>query len=294
MKRALRVAAAVLFVLLAACGAESVTADETPRSLGSGNVLFDVYFSRAEADINGDGRLEQIVFCAGTEQSTLTINGMAYALELAGLAQSFALTDIDTADGVLELAFTGAARELDEGEQLCTYLYRWDGTALYSIGLLEITSFESAAFDPADHFDGRGSVCFAVRTCEFTDVWYKGLFVCGEGRRLTERPYMTAPLHAPAILTLRENCVLLRAPDDWHLRECALWEASLPRDYADETVSCVPQTGETLTVTRVYGPYWFELTTADGLSGWLKCEGGQVQGYGRSATELLNGITIAG
>lgn len=296
MKKAWHMAAAALLLLLAGCGTESVSAAETPRSLGSGAVLFDVYISRADADLNGDGKLDRVVYCADAAQSTLTINGIAYTLELAQPAHSFAVTDIDAADGYLELAFTDAARELEEGERLCTYLYGWDGTALYSIGSMENTSFVCAAFNPSNHFDGRGSVYFTARTCEFTDVWYKAKFICGEGRRLTEQPYMTSPLYAPAILTARVNCVLLREPSDRLLKACTLWNAALPlsRDFADEWVSCVPKAGETLTVTRVYGPYWFELTTQDGFSGWLKCERGQVQGFERSASELFGGIAIAG
>ena len=295
MKRAWHMVAAVL-LMLAGCGTESVSAAETPRSLGSGAVHFDVYLIRAEADLNGDGKLDRIVFCADAGQSTLTINGIAYTLEFARPAHSFAITDIDTTDDYLELAFTDAARELEEGEQLCTYLYGWDGIALYSIGLMENTSFVCASFDPADHFDGQGRVYFTARTCEFTDVWYKAKFVCGEGRKLTEQPYVTSPLDAPSVLTVRENCVLLREPSDRLLKACTLWDAALPlaRDHSDEWVSCVPQSGEMLTVTRVYGPYWFELTTQDGLSGWLKCERGQVQGYERSASELFSGIAIAG
>jgi hypothetical protein len=282
---------------------------EAPDSAGTGGILFDIYLQRAEADIDLDGTAERVEFTAGENESTLAINGTAYPIGYAALAQRFAVTDIDTADSILEFAFTDAYYELADGEEACTYLYWWDGTQLYDMGPVVGLKFDGAwraGLHPADYFDGQGLVQYVTRTTEFTDVWYMGHFLCdGAERTLKEDYYATPPLFDPDPLTLKEYLVLLNKinsdyfkPDYYVIWDYASGYAMLPRSHSDEIVSFIPREGETLRIVRVYGQYWFKLEAADGKKGWLKCVDGKVQGVWQvmrwDAFDLFDGIVIAG
>ncbi len=341
-KCVLLVLAAVLFITLASCGTEpeptqtpkptneapaaTVTPSSTPVSTpsatpsptpfgeisdaaGENGILFDIYQQRAGADLNCDGTAEQIEFTAGEHESTLSINGTAYLVGYAALAQCFAVTDIDTADSILELGFTDQYYELADSEQAFTYLFWWDGTKLYDMGPVEGLKFDGpwrADLHPADFFDGKGLVQYVTRTTEFTDVWYTGHFLCdGAERKLKEDFYASDPLYEPDPLTLKTYCVLLKEIDSEYFKDeySVIWDygsgyGTFGRDYSDEIVAFIPQEGETLNVVRVYGQYWFKLKASDGKTGWLKCVDGKIQGIyqvmGWEAFDVFDGIVIAG
>lgn len=282
---------------------------ETPDSAGKNGILFDIYAQRANADLNLDGTAEQIEFAAGEDESTLVINGTAYPIGYAALAQCFAVTDIDTADDILEIALTDQYHELEDTEQAFTYLFWWDGTQLYDMGLVEGLMFDSfwrADLHPAAFFDGKGLVQYITRTTEFTDVWYMGHFICdGAERKLKEDFYASDPLYEPDPLTLRTYCVLLKEIDSEYFKDkySEMWDyggsyGTFGRNYSDEIVSFIPQKGETLNIVRVYGPYWFKLEASDGKTGWLKCVDGKIQGIyqvmGWESFDVFDGITFAG
>ena len=67
--------------------------------------MFDIYDTTAVADITGDGSDDVISFVAGASNSTLTVDGVAFTINKSNLAQKFAITDVDIADGMLEIAF---------------------------------------------------------------------------------------------------------------------------------------------------------------------------------------------
>jgi hypothetical protein len=282
---------------------------EAPDSAGENGILFDIYPQRAEVDINLDGMAERIEFAAGEEASTLYINGTAYPIEYAALAQCFAVTDIDTADSILELGFTDKYYEMADSEEAYTYLFWWDGEQLYDMGPAAGLKFDGpwrAELHPADFFDGQGLVQYVTRTSEFTDVWYMGHFLCdGAERALKEDFYAADPLYEPDELSLKTYCVLLKKIDSAYFDSeySVIWDyasgyATLPRDHSDEIVAFIPQEGEVLRIVRVYGQYWFKLEADDGKTGWLKCVEGKIQGIYQvmrwDAFDIFDGIVIAG
>jgi len=282
---------------------------EVPDSAGSGNVLFDIYVQRAKADLDADGIDEQIEFIAAKNSSVLTINGMAYTLGIGDLAQLFALTDVDSSDNILELAFTDKHRDLADSEAAFTYLYWWTGTNIVRMGDLRDVKFDGAwrsSFDPAKYFDAKGLIKHITRSEHLTDIWYTGHYKpSGSDRKLKEDSYVAKPLYNPGELVLRDSYILLKKIDSKYFKPeyYVMWDkasgmAMLDRDYSDDIISFVPQAGETLKITRVYGKNWFRLSASDGKYGWLKCVDSKLQGYhqvmGFYASDMFDGIIIAG
>ena len=278
---------------------------ETPDQVGSGDVLFDIYQKTALVDLDMDGADEEVAFKAGDAASELHINGETYPVDIKGLAQLFAITDVDDSDGMLELVFTDKYRELSGTDKVSSYLYWWDGTQLIKMGALTDVKFDGSfisAFDPAEVFDAKGTVMYPVQTREFADVWYMGHFICdGAARILKEDAYTVKPLNAQSPLTLKEYCVLLKKIDSTYfgMDYAVIWDyasgySTLGRDYSDDIVSFIPQAGEDLTIIRVYGAYWYKLQATDGKTGWLKCKDGKVQGYYQvmhyAASDIFDGI----
>lgn len=283
---------------------------ETPDHAGDAEVLFDIYKSQALVDLNRDGTPEEVAFTAGGSTSTLTINGTAYPVNKGGLAQCFAITDVDKADSTLEIAFTDKySSELADTEKPFTWLFWWNGTSITNMGGLMDVRFDGAwrtGFNPKKYFNAKGTVSCLTRTQEFSDVWYMGHYVPnGTDRKLKEDNYSAKPINEQSPLTLKHLCVLLKKIDSKYFTfgYDVIWDYAssggfLARDYTNSFVSFVPQAGEQLKVINVYGKYWFKLRAADGKSGWLKCVDMNVQGYYQvdhvTAADIFDGIVIAG
>ena len=281
----------------------------TPDQAGTDTVLFDIYQDRALADLNQDGTMERIEWVAGSSSSELRINDVPYAIPTAGLAQLFAVTDIDRSDGLLEIVLTEPYAELADTEFPYSHFFWWDGSDAISMGSVSELKFHGAwraAFNPAAFLDGDGLIMTRARSIELTDVWYTGHYIVeGAQRAIREKAYATAPLYPVEPLTARHDILLLKRIDSQYFGSdyAVLWDfasgtATLDRDYSDDIISFLPRAGESLQVVRIYGKYWFKLQAADGKSGWLKCVGGQVQGYyqvmGLTAADLFDGIFMAG
>ncbi len=291
----------------------SVFLADTPDSAGSGSVLFDIYESRALADLNGDGTDEELIFDANTSESILYINGTANTISVSGLAQLFAVTDVDTSDNLLELVFTD---EYDSGladtEFASSYVYWWNGSGLVSMGSLMDVKFAGSwrsAFDATKYFKANGEVYCLAHTTEFTDLWYmKQSKPDGGDRKLKEVLYATAPLFDPQPLTIKAGkaCLLLAHGDSTFFGSsyAPMWDyASYPHNLGraispTEDIVIIAQAGETLTIFRVLGPNWVKLETSDGYRGWIKVDDGKVLGYSKvmhfTAADIFDGIVIAG
>lgn len=282
---------------------------ETPDQAGDNAVPFDIYKSKGLVDLNQDGTPEQLEFTANAASSVFSINGTAYTINKSGLAQLFAITDVDKSDKILEIAFTDKYGDLADSEKAFTWLYWWNGTKLISMGGLMDVKFDGAwrsGFDPKKHFDGQGLVTCLTRTQNFSDVWYNGHYRCsGTNRKLKEERYATKPLNQQEPLALKEYCVLLKHADSKYFgsKYYVMWDyasgtSTFPRDYSDDAIAFIPQAGEQLKIVGVLGPYWFRLQAADGKKGWLKCIGMKIQGYYQvmhyNANDIFDGIIIAG
>jgi len=282
---------------------------ETPDHAGGDDILFDIYQNTALVDLNSDGTPEELEFTAGDASSTFCINGETFAVDKPGLAQLFAVTDVDNTDSILEFAFTETCRDLVDSEKAFTYLYWWNGSEIIRMGGLMDVKFDGAwrsGFHPEDHFDANGTVTCLTRTEAFSDVWYDGHYVCdGASRKLKEDLYVADPINPQPALTLKEYCVLLKKIDSDYFEPeyYVMWDyasgySMLSRDYADDIVAFIPQAGESLKIVRVYGKYWFKLRASDGKQGWLKCVDKKIQGYYQVmhyvADDIFDGILLAG
>ena len=110
---------------------------DTPDAAGEGGVMFDIYTQYALADLNKDGTNEQITFTAGEASSKLDISGSEFTVDLAGLGQVFAITDVNSADNWLELVFCAkynAGYASDIGARPSAFLFWWNGTKLIQMG----------------------------------------------------------------------------------------------------------------------------------------------------------------
>lgn len=286
---------------------------DTPDHAGSGNVLFDIYKSSAEVDLNKDGTPEQLEFTQGSTKSTLGINGTSYTINHPDLAQLFAVTDIDTSDSYLELVFTDKYNsDLADGEIPSSYLYWWNGTSLKEMGSLLSVKFDGSwrsGFDASLTFKGNGEVYCLARTTQLTDVWYlEQLKASGGGRKLQEVLYPTKPVIATAPLTIKTGkaCLLLAHGDSKFfgssynsMWDYASWPHSLGRaKNPNSDIVIIAQGGETLKIVGVLGPNWLKLQTSDGYKGWIKVVDGNVQGYYKvmhlTGADIFDGIVIAG
>lgn len=283
---------------------------ETPDKAGDDEDMFDIYESEASADLNQDGTPEEIKFTAGSSKSTLEINGKSYTVKHGGLAQLFAVTDVNKSDDILELAFTWKYdSDLADSEKAFTYLYWWTGSKLIEMGSLMDVKFAGGwrdDFDPKDHFDGKGLITCLARTEHFSDTWYKGRYKCkGSDRKLSEELYATKPVNQQERMTLKHDCLLLKHGDSKYFKSAyaAMWDDAgaygiFDRNYSDEAVSFIPQTGEQLKIVGVIGKNWFKMEASDGKKGWLKCIDKKVQGYyqvmGIDAYDIFEGIVVAG
>lgn len=289
---------------------------EVPDHAGSGEVLFDIYKNTALVDLNSDGTPEELTFTVSKNSATLQIDSKTYKIDRENLAQTFAVTDIDISDGILELAFTDRySDELADTEFPFTYLYWWNGEKLISMGGLMNMKFDGpwrSSFNPVNHLDAHGMVMCLTRTQNFSDVWYTGHYVPkGEDRKLKEDLYVADVLfHQDPLELIQDHMLLLKKISNTYFdfSYAVIWDyasnsggyAGKSRGYSDEIVAFIPQMGEKLTITKVYGKKWFKLQAADGKSGWLKCENMKVYGYWPvmgdyfSAYDLFDGIVVAG
>lgn len=287
---------------------------ETPDSAGSGELIFDIYEYKALADLNRDGAPEELEFVRGKSASTLLIGETEYTVDQKGLAQRFAVTDIDPADGTMELVFTAQYRsDLGDTEFEYSYLYWWDGAELKRMGALMDMVFDGAwrgGFRAKDHFDAEGKVFYLRRTQELTDLWYMGRFAPdGEDRKLKEESYTVKPLYNPEPLTVKAGaaCMLLTkiTSDYFGASHSGMWDlASYPHAEGRaigvdaDVFTVIAQPGEVLSIERVYGKHWVKLKTEDGYQGWIKVADHKTQGYDDvmywEVFDQFDGIVVAG
>ncbi len=263
---------------------------ELPNSLGSGDVLFDVYTRKVLIDLNGDGTAEEVEFTAGAEESQLAINGVVYPIARKGLAQRFAIVDVKKGDNILELLFTDGNAPLPDGKYHFSWLYWWNGTdTLFMGGLMDVWFGGEPIneFTPADYFDGNGLVKCLTATDEFTYIEYMGRYEpSGSGRKLKEKLYSADPVKAKKV-KCKQPCLLLEERTEkyyssawdyyWITNLAPYTEGRVPN--VDEGIAIIAQTDEQLTIIKVYGKHWFKLKTSDGYSGWINVADGAVKPY---------------
>ncbi|NLO35235.1 MAG: hypothetical protein GX112_02630, partial [Clostridiaceae bacterium] len=96
--------------------------------------------------------MERIEWVAGSGSSELRINDVPFPISIAGLAQLFAVTDIDRSDGLLEIVLTEPYAELADTEFPQSHFFWWNGSDVISMGTVSELKFHGAwrtAFNPA-------------------------------------------------------------------------------------------------------------------------------------------------
>lgn len=289
---------------------------EGPDSAGA-SVLFDIYQSSALVDINKDGTPEDITFTSGADKSTLEINGTAYDVPKPGLAQLFAVMDMDTSDKILELVFTDKYNaNLADSEKAFSWMYWWNGSKLISMGGLMDVKFDGnwrSAFKAEDVTDGKGQVFCLTRTQELTDIWYVAYYkTTGNDRKLYEWRHTAEPVNELEPLTCKTVC-LLQSNHDETSRDHNKYANSMYDYYwiptlepttlgriadPDEGIKLIARPDDKLTITGTYGPTWFKVKTQDGYVGWIYCKDKKVGAYnatvGWTAEDMFDGLVSAG
>ncbi len=286
-------------------------------SAGSGSLIFDIYQSAANRDVNFDGTDEEISFTSGASKSVLTINGKDYEVAKPNLAQRFAITDIDTSDKYMEFVFTDTYDDgLADSEKAYSWLYWWDGSKLILMGGLMDVKFDGAwrsTFKAADVINGKGQVSALARTQELTDIWYIAYYkTTGTGRKLYEWRHTAEPVNKLEPLTCKTVCLVqinhdeisrdvnkYMSSDYAHYWNPALTPTTIGRDIGpEEGIKVIVRPGEKLTILGTYGPTWFKVKTEDNLTGWIFCKEGKVGGYftvmGWKAEDMFSGLVVAG
>jgi hypothetical protein len=242
----------------------------------------------AGRDINYDGTDELITFTSGEDSSVLNINGTDYEVPKPGLAQCFAITDVNKKDKILEILFTDRYDpDLPEGKYAFSHLYWWNGTELIFMGGLMDVKFDGEwriGFQPTEHFDSNNTVMCLTDTDELTYLLYMGHYKpSGNKRKLEEVKYSTAPIGDVKKLKCKKPVLLLEELTSDYFNSAydyywtpSIWPYTAGRvPHVSEGVEIIAQPGEWLSIIKVYGKYWFKLKTSDGYSGWLKITNGK-------------------
>lgn len=286
---------------------------DTPDKAGEKGVQFDIYINYAMADLDGDGTPDQVELTAGDASSEITIDGVTYAVNKPGLAQLFAIVDVDKSDKTLEIVLTDKFDAgLADSEKAFSWLYWWNGTSLLPMGGLMDVKFDGGwrtGFHSAAYFNGAGQVTCLARTTELTDIWYMARYKpAGTNRALKETNYEAKLVGHPDPIKVKICCLLLKkvtnkffAKDYYSLYDPASWPHSdgrLPVAPTTADYTVIAQAGEKLTVVAVYGPNWVKLRTADGYAGWIKVVDHKVQGYWQvvkwKLDDMFSGLMSAG
>lgn len=280
-------------------------------------MLFDIYQSSAQADINFDGTLEDITFTSGADKSVLQIDGASYDVPKPNLAQLFALTDIDTTDKYMEFVFTDAYdADLADSEKAFSWLYWWNGSKLIPMGGLMDVKFDGewrSSFKASDVIDGKGQVSCLARSQELTDIWYIADYrTTGSNRKLYEWRHTATPANEVDKLTCKTVCAIfadhkeVKRDDPTYMNSeyDNYWIPSLDPytlgrvPNPAEGIKIIAQPGDKLTILGTYGPTWFRVKTQDGIVGWIYCKGKHVGAYyqtvGWTADDMFDGLVNAG
>ncbi len=213
---------------------------------------------------------------------------------------------MDKDDKILELAFTDKYNpDLPDGKYAFTHLYWWKKTKIIFMGELMDVKFDGewrSGFNPADYFNADGRVTCLTATDELTYLMYMGRYKpSGSDRKLKESKY-TAKVIKTKKIKCKKPCLLLKERTEKYYNSAYdyYWIPTLFPYTAgrvpnvDEGIRIIAQPAEHLTITHVYGKYWFRMKTHDGYQGWVCCENKKVKVYystmGWKASDIFSGL----
>lgn len=146
-----------------------------------------------KADLDGDGKAEEVSVSAYKDGrdvwllGSLTINGEDFASEVYDLGYAgyspdsacFAITDIVSGDGLLEIA----VQDLGPSDDYTTTFFRYDGSRLHLLGTVEGLIYSSYTGLGDVGFDGSGSISTYMRL-GVLQTWYANVTWSEDGGAL--------------------------------------------------------------------------------------------------------------
>lgn len=279
-KTAAVILALTMIPALCACGSKAQT-QTTPAPTQSAQTQTYPQLVKSgdtvKADLNGDGTAEEI--CLNTTDkspdtqpaiTSFKINGteLSDKIYAAGYSSNthedsyYAITDIDAADGKLEIA----VMDYGPSDDLYTGFFRWDGKAIQYLGVVSgilpgvMQSNNADGYDVSGvTFDGKGVVHSYVRL-DVLQTWFASAdWKIGSDGKLAVVPQeLYYPVGGKTYPVTALNDVTLYAKND----------------LKSETTTL--KTGEKLTITATDNAQWVLAENAAGAECWLHLsEGGQ-------------------
>jgi hypothetical protein len=211
-------------------------------------VLSGNQYRAASMDVNGDGMADAITLTLEENQQsgttrTLRVNRTSVEMVSGNPQMYFGIVDIDTADGVKEIALS------DEGPSgdPTTELYRFDGTALIKIGSMQgLYEFMT--------FNGAGTVTTETRA-SILDTWaFEDQF------------------------TLDSSGMLVHVDKDFYTRLGDMNDITVLQDVGFDTspTSPVPAfsavAGDVIQIVGCDNIAWCKVANSAGVEGWFQVD----------------------
>lgn len=212
-------------------------------------------------DLDGDGKPDNITVAFNPDgwSFTLRVNQLSVQGSGAGLNETFAVVDVDSLDGLREIAITESG-----SDDNVTHFYGWDGIRIFSMGSIEGSG--------DIRIDGSG-LLRGMKRGEILQAWsYPVLYRLNQEHRFERIELELYPMNTP--VTLRKPFQLARSR----------WNPSPgPRLEA----------GDKAVILSSDGIRWCLVRTLDGATGWfeINSEGKLVTG-GNRPEDVFGGLKL--
>jgi hypothetical protein len=266
----LKKVAVVLAMLLA--GRLDSHAQVTPR-VPSGETAADCEISSSPAvtrhqggetarcDLDGDGVSENITVAFQSDgwSFTLRVNQLSVQGSGAGLDETFAIVDIDTLDGLREIAITEGG-----SDDNVTHFYGCDGNRIFSMGSIEGSR--------DIRIDGSG-ILRAMKRGEILQAWsYPVLYRLNPEHHFERIEMELYPMNTP--VTLKKPFQLARSR----------WNPSPGPSLA---------AGDKAVILSSDGVRWCLVRTAGGATGWFEIDSeGRLVSGGSRPEDIFGGLRL--
>ena len=223
-------------------------------------------------DLNGDGVIEEIRFepieaagQMGYHEFAIVVNGARSVYGGEYLTGEFHVVDIDSTDGLVELA----ASEYGPSDDPAVYFFRYPKHELIALGRLPGHLDSSWA---GIAIDGSGMIVAHCRGRLLHTWWYACKYEVGQSGEFERVQEAAYPMDAK--LTVRQ-------------------ELPLVSDVAGDEIVVVLRPGNLITVLSSDDVSWCLAESEDGVQGWFELASPMRLADGRSVHEVFEGLRIA-